>query len=156
MEVSSSNWQEQMQNLSAKHWAKLRESCRSSFCRTCRSQRVNYTKRKPTESSNQGLLGFTETKATTKDPVWFWPRSSAYILWLYSLVFLWDSQQQEQGLSLTLFLPLVPFSPTGFPWATLMWCYVPCLIVACYTAFGWCPWVACYFLRGGGVDLGER
>lgn len=53
-----------------------------------------------------------------------------------------------------------PSFPTVLPHPTLMWWYVPGLIVACYAMFNWCPWKACSFLKGGrgreSKSLGER
>ena len=60
-----------------------------------------------------------------RKPVKVRPRISAYMLWLSSLVFLWDSQQWEQGLSLTLCLFMGPFSSYWLPFPALMWWHVP-------------------------------
>lgn len=57
-------------------------------------------KTQPTEWTKRGSQGITETGV---ELTWDCARSSAYILWLCSLVFLWDSSQWEWGHFLTLF-----------------------------------------------------
>lgn len=96
----------------------------------------------------------------TREPGWVSPRSSAYILWLSSLVLLWESKQWEQngGFSWLFCLRRDPFPPTALPCPALMWWYVPSLIVAYsiwFMSLGLCS-----FLGRGGIwkrkDVGVR
>ena len=51
------------------------------------------TRTQPTLSTQQRSLGFTETEVATRKHSWVCASSSAYTLWLLSLVFLLDSIQ---------------------------------------------------------------
>lgn len=63
------------------------------------------TRTRPTDSTNQDSSGITEIA----ESVWVWPRSFVYVLWSFSLMSLWDSQQWEQGWLWLFCLPLGPF-----------------------------------------------
>lgn len=52
--------------------------------------------------TQRGSQGFTETDLTFPKPVWVWDRSSLYMLWLCSLVFLWGSYLWKWRTFLTL------------------------------------------------------
>lgn len=58
---------------------------------------VSDTTRKPTESTNLGPRGLTETEPPTKDHARTGPRSPAHIEQMHSLVFVWIPHQPEQG-----------------------------------------------------------
>lgn len=87
-----------------------------------------------------------------REPLCIWSRSFEYLFSLCSLMFLWDIQQWNQGLSLTL-LPasntLCSYWVASF---TLNWGDISNL----NAKFGRCPWEDCRFLkRDGGEDLWE-
>lgn len=78
-----------------------------------------------------------KTKATNTDSVWVLAGSSVQSLCLCSLVFLWDSQQLDWRVALTLWLMFGSLSPTlGWlfqPWyedlcLVLMYLIKPCLM----------------------------
>ena len=49
------------------------------------------TRIRTTKSTKQDSSGLTEIEEMNSVSAWVWPRSSACVLWLCSLVFLWDS-----------------------------------------------------------------
>lgn len=86
-------------------------------------------------------------------PVWIWPRSSEYMLWLCSSVFLCDSEQWEQGLSPTL---LPTFRTLSLLVGCLVqpWCEDMCGILLQLVICVWFMWLgARSFLR---ERLGEE
>jgi hypothetical protein len=57
---------------------------------------------KPSELIIQGPQQHLESGTIIMELVWVSARTSLYALYLYSFVFLWDPQEQELEVSLTL------------------------------------------------------
>lgn len=53
--------------------------------------RRNFVIIKLTESAHLASYEHTETELKTREPAWDWPRHSACMLELYSLILLWNS-----------------------------------------------------------------
>lgn len=99
-----------------------------------------------------------EINLIAKEPAWDWPRPSAYMLQLRSLVFLWNSLQWEQSLSLTVACFCNPFlSPySSSERKRRGWAKSHCNLI-CYT--GLYSWGAHLYMKknsGRGVNEGRR
>ena len=73
---------------------------------------VKDTTSRPTEPTNLGPWGLTETEAPTKEHAWAGPRPSTHREQMYILVFLWIPKQRELVAvsDSDSGLPLDPFS----------------------------------------------
>jgi hypothetical protein len=108
----SSNWWKQIQRLTAKPEAELRESCRRWGGRTVWAREIKDTTRKLTKLTNLGPQRLTEPELTTREHAWVWPRSSVHTLQLFILVLV-GLQTVGAGAIFVLSPVLVPFPPSG-------------------------------------------
>lgn len=121
----------------------LKKLASRKFLKIAGVRGVEDTRRpQPTEATKQGSERLTETEARNTERTGIRARSSAYALCLWSLVFLCDSPQRKQGLSLT------PFA-CAWDLLILLDCQVQLwlegLRASFYILFG---------ILGGGISLG--
>lgn len=85
------------------------------------------------ESNDLGLWGLTETESPSRENTWNSSGPSAHVLHLSDLVFLWESFQREQRLSLILFYASGILSSYWLPFLALIGEEVPRHVATCLT-----------------------
>jgi hypothetical protein len=88
-------------------------------------------------SEKQKSQMLTETEATITEPSWVCARSSAYMLWLFRLLFCGTPTSGNKGVPDSFTCPWDSFLPTGLPHPALIWGIVLSLIESCYSMFNW-------------------